>query len=119
MVLKCGMHSGGEREAGRSWRKSLECDSEKRMGVFKVYRKRKGILDIGPSMCKGPEINLDFQMPNVQSRVNHLTESNFIWQAVGSPEKVSNRGVTRSEEQFPYGGWDGNKTGRSTTVLLL
>lgn len=56
MVLKCVMPLGGERGAGRSWRKSLDHDFENCMGVFKMYRKRKGILDIGPSMCKGPEI---------------------------------------------------------------
>lgn len=35
--------------------------------------------------------------------VDHLTESNFILQAIGSPEKFSDRGVMRSDGQFPYG----------------
>lgn len=52
--------------------------------------------------------------------VDHLTESNFILQAIGSPEKFSDRGVMRSDGQFPYGNWDRNWTSRldhSITIM--
>lgn len=66
----------------------LDSGFEGCIGIFKMY-KRKGILDTGPSICKGPEIQMALLRLRTQSQVVFLnTELNFILQIIGSPERV-------------------------------
>lgn len=44
---------------------------------------------------------------------------NSILQAVGSPEKVKNRGLTESDGEFPKGSWDGHWPREGTTHNIV